>query len=87
MELPPDWEAFFLPLEAALRDIFLFALFGGEVLDSERTLFSLLARLGGLGIRNPMNSASVTFATSREATAAIVNAIRSRTPLNMHSHV
>ena len=49
----PNWESCFEILRNALNDIFWPALFQGTVSDSEKKLFSLPARHGGLEIRDP----------------------------------
>ena len=46
------------------------------VSDFEKTLFSLPARHGGLGIRDPLSTAASSFASSRKCTAHIVDAIK-----------
>jgi hypothetical protein len=83
-----DSAAFFQPLEIALKEKFLPAIFDGEVSESDRTLFSLPARLGGIGVRNPVLSAPTAYATSRDATSKISDAIHSKNAFssNQHAH-
>ena len=72
----PNCEPCFEILRNASNDIFWPALFQGTVSDSEKKLFSLLARLGGLGIRDPLSTAVSSFANSRKCTAHIDDAIK-----------
>ena len=58
----PNCESCFEILQNALNDIFWPALFQGTVSDSEKKLFSLPARHGGLGIQDPLSTAVSSFA-------------------------
>ena len=49
--------------------------FGGAVSEKEIALFSLPTCFGGLGINNCVESASLTFQSSREGSALFVDAI------------
>ena len=72
----PNCESSFENLSNALNEIFWPALFQGTVSDSEKKLFSLPARHGGLGIQDPLSTAVSSFAISRKCTAYIVDAIK-----------
>jgi hypothetical protein len=71
-----DCGELFSPLEEALKKVFLPAVTGFEVTEDDRTLFSLPARMGGLGIRNPTLTASKAFETSNNGTKVISEAIK-----------
>jgi hypothetical protein len=58
----------FVPLEQSIKNILLPAILGGEVSETERRLFSLPTRMGGLGITNPTETAPLVFTTSPKAT-------------------
>jgi len=60
-----DIGALFQPLEDAIRQFFLPAITGRQALsDTERELFALPVRLGGLGIPIPTKSSSSQFRSS-----------------------
>ena len=59
----------FAPLESCIRDEFIPKIVGRQVSESERDLFALPLRFGGLGIQNPTKSADREF----EASVAITN--------------
>ena len=50
--------------------------FNNDVSASELSLFTLPARLGGMGINDPIDSAGIAFSTSRTCTKKIVDAIK-----------
>ena len=60
----PDVAHLFQPLEEEIRVRFLPSLLKREINDQERSLFSLPARLGGLGIQNPTEACEYSFANS-----------------------
>ena len=66
----------------ALKDIFWPALFQGTVSDSEKKLFSLPARHGGLGICDPLSTA----VNSTKCTAHIVDAIKRNSVFSVFQH-
>ena len=51
------------------------AIFEGTISDHEKQLFSIPARLGGMGVCNPIESAKIAYTTSRAGTRNIVDAI------------
>ena len=79
----PNCESCFEILRNALNDIFWPALLQGTVSDSEKKLFSLPARRGGLGICDPLSTAVSSFANS--CTVHIVNAIKCNSFLSHRS--
>ena len=59
------------------------AVFGGSVDKGEVRLFSLPVRLGGLGVRDPVDSAGLSFVASREGSVCLVDAIKGRTTFSL----
>jgi hypothetical protein len=82
----PDCDHLFEPLETAIKDDFLPAVLGQELSELDRTLFSLPARMGGLGMRNPMQTASQAHITSKRATKVISEAIQKKTRYSGAEH-
>ena len=50
--------------------------FAGTISNQEHHLFALPARMGGMGVRNPVEISKVAFTTSRAGTSNIVDAIK-----------
>ena len=82
-----DCESLFCDLEFALASSFLPAIFGVEVSLAERGLFSLPLRMGGLGICNPMTSASHCYSLSRQSTASLVTFISGASSFELDTHI
>ena len=74
----PDCETKFFELESVIAEKFLPAVFGCEISSIKRDLFSLPARMGGLGVNNPTETFMLSYSISREATKVIREAIVSR---------
>uniref|UniRef100_A0A1X7UHG6 Uncharacterized protein n=1 Tax=Amphimedon queenslandica TaxID=400682 RepID=A0A1X7UHG6_AMPQE len=55
--------------------------------NTERILFSLPTRSGGLGIRLPTESAALSYSTSRSATQVLTDAIKFNTPFTPYDHI
>ena len=72
----PDCQSWFSDLEDLICDQFLPTVLGGDVTKSDRVLFSLPARWGGLGVRIPTTTGNDEFTISRKATNEIVTAIK-----------
>lgn len=69
----PDISDLFTPLETALRTQFIPALTGRDApSELERTLLALPARLGGLGIVNPVEAATDEHQSSLRLTSSLV---------------
>ena len=68
----PDISSFLQPLEDAIR---LLPSRGDSISDTERDLFALPARLGGLALPNPTASASFEYTSSVNITAPLVSCI------------
>ena len=77
----------FLDLESTLFSQFLPVLFGSSITPAERRLFSLPAKFGGLGILDPVQSASGSYQASVHATSVLTAAIREGLTFNLESHV
>ena len=65
-----------LHVRASINDSFFPSLFGEPLSDSELSIFSLPARLGGMGIQDPVSMALLAFQTSRSGTDHIIHALR-----------
>ncbi len=76
----------FAPLEAAIRECFLPTMLGFEVSATDRILYSLPTRTGGLGIRNPTETGPKAFETSLSATKLISEAIIHKDSYNCLDH-
>ena len=84
----PDYnvEKPFCLLRSALESTFLPALFGSEVDQAEISLMLLSGHNGGLGIREPVESATLSFQSSREGSKILSNSIICGTSLDMDLH-
>ena len=72
----PDLGDRFLPLENIIRSEFIPSLTGNSSPNnSDRDIFALPARLGGLGLRNPMRAAEQEFAASMSISEPLVKLI------------
>ena len=78
------------PVEAAIREDFLPALFGGnrsiEITNDLRTLFGHSVKKGGLGLRNPSAVADGLFNASRAATSYLAECLVDGTELELGRH-
>ena len=87
----PDCDSLFESIELILSDEFLPALFGNsQTSKSERLLYSLPIRMGGLNIRNPTITATNSYQSSRKATFILIEAIKgniSFCPIEHHDSV
>ena len=69
----PDNTDLLQPLEDVIHQLFIPALFGRPPCSStERDLYALPVRLGGLGLVNPCSAASSSFHDSEKLTAPLV---------------
>jgi hypothetical protein len=73
------------PLETAIATKFLPALLGGHVTEREREVFSLPARMGGMGVRDPSKE-TLSFVTACEASRVLVPAIKEGGPFDAQEH-
>jgi hypothetical protein len=72
----PDCGHLFESLEHFISERFIPTIFGSEISPSERILFTLPARMGGLNILNPTVNNQLNYTTSRRLTLPIVSAIK-----------
>ena len=63
----------FQPIEDCIRNKFIPAIVGRAVSDTERLIFSLPTKLGGLNIPNPVSFASKEYEWSRRLTETLTN--------------
>jgi len=76
----------FTLLRTALESTFLPALFGSEVNQAEISLMLLSGHNGGLGIRDPVNSSTLSFQSSREGSKILSDSIIDGISLEMDLH-
>ena len=57
----PSCEEAFTPIWNTLYQYFWPAIFEGTISDLEKQLFSIPARLGGMGVRNPIKTAKIAY--------------------------
>ena len=69
MRTIPDISDLLEPLEKEIRENLIPAICGRKVNDIERNLLALPARLGGMGIINPVESGNYEYESSCELTA------------------
>ena len=67
-----DCSAAFAPVWDAPNTFFWPAVFEGSISETEKRLFTLPTRMGGMGIRNPIEIANNAYKTSRTGTSVIV---------------
>ena len=82
----PSCEEAFTPIWNTLYQYFWPAIFEGTISDHEKQLFSIPARLGGMGVRNPIESAKIAYTTSRAGTRNIVDAIKGKMEFSLPDH-
>ena len=75
----PNISSLFQPLENAIRELLIPKIFGREVSNQERDLFSLPLRFGGMGIQNPVDTADSEFMASSAITRNLTDLIMQQT--------
>ena len=83
----PDCPSQFVELEAIIAQKFLPAVFGYEISPAERELFSLPARMGGMGVTNPTEMSEMTYSASRNAADVIIAAIKGNSEFEIEAHI
>ena len=79
MRTIPDLSDHLQPLEDAIRNCFIKTLFNGYICsDSERLLFSLPAKFGGLGIFAPTERSRIEYENSRHITAEMIENVKNQ---------
>ena len=79
----PECDSFFEPIETIITEQPIPTIFGFEISSKECSLFSLLTRMGGLNILNPVDTATYNYSTSRKITTPITNSLRNNTRFDM----
>jgi len=79
-------ENFFSMLKTSITSEFLPSLFGLDLSASETELMCRPASIAGLGINDPVKTATSQFQNSKEATKVLVEAIQSGRHLNLNDH-
>ena len=77
------------PIEVAIREEFIPALFGGldgAVDDNFRRLLANGVKAGGMALRNPCDLSDMLYKASTEATSLLVNALNGGEKLNNSAH-
>ena len=82
-----DCQSRFAGLEEVIWRKFLPALILNDVSEIDRSLYSLPARWGGLGVINPVESGDSSFLMSRNATDAIVEAVKNDSDFHPGLHM
>ena len=77
----------FAPIEEAIAEDFIPAMFGGDVPHDLRTLLALSVSNGGLGILNPTDTAPHCHKTSKECTAPLVASLLKGTPFVLPEYI
>jgi hypothetical protein len=85
LRVVPDAHTEMKPLEAVIATKFLPALMGGHVTDQERAVYTLPARMGGLGVRDPSKE-TLALETAREASKVLVPAIMAGVQFDARQH-
>ena len=83
----PNCATAFVPLRDAIHHQFYPAVLGGPVSEFEVQLFDLPARAGGLGILDPVESASVAFSSSLQSSAVLRTAISGQAEFSPTAHL
>ena len=79
MRTIPDLSDHLQSLEDAIRNCFIKTLFNGYICsDSERLLFSLPAKFGGLGIFVPTERSRIEYENSRHVTAEMIENVKNQ---------
>ena len=72
----PNIEDLFRPLEDCISQVFITALLGRAASDTERAIFELPTKLGGLNITNPVKTAKKEYEWSRILTQNLTEKIK-----------
>ena len=79
----PDSEELFSPLRQTLFDDFFPALSACDLSDTEKNIFEKPTRMAGLGIRDPVGAAQISFETSKRATTMLCKSILTGNAVNL----
>ena len=75
MRTIPDIKCYMEPLEKSIREVFLPALLACPVSDNIRDLLALPARMGGMGIINPVEASDIENQNSTKLTGLLTSVI------------
>ena len=59
---------------------------GRGISEQEKALFSLPSRMGGMGLKDPVESAEMAYSASKDGTVKIVKAIKGDEEFTVHEH-
>ena len=76
----------FTPVWNAINASFWPAIFDSAISQQDQLLFSIPVKMGGMGIRNPVDMANIAHITSVSGTRHISDAIKERKPLSLVDH-
>ena len=76
----------FKPLQDIINNRLLPAIFGGSISNIEKSIISLPARMGGMGIRDPVETARLSYLTSKVSSTQIISAIKGEKDFCSQSH-
>ena len=82
----PNCADAFVPLRDSINGKFIHAVLGGGISEQEKALLSLPSRMGGMGLRDPVESAEMAYSASKDGTVKIVKAIKGDEEFTVHEH-
>ena len=82
----PNCATLFDDVEQALVNSFLPSLFGCSITQNERSFFTLPVRMGGLNIKDPTTTPSISYMASRNATTYLVNSLKADSEFESEAH-
>jgi hypothetical protein len=83
----PHCELRFEDLEKIISEKLIPTIFSSEISTTERELFSLPARMGGLNILNPVQTNEMSYSISRKLTDTITKALQRNIPFDSGQHL
>uniref|UniRef100_A0A8D8WJ63 Reverse transcriptase domain-containing protein n=1 Tax=Cacopsylla melanoneura TaxID=428564 RepID=A0A8D8WJ63_9HEMI len=76
----------YIPLREIIQSTLVPAIFQHEISPNEHELFHLPTRYGGLGIHDPVETATHAFEVTTEKCRVLVNSLIKQEPLNLQDH-
>ena len=83
----PNSESSFAFLQDKINTTFWPAVCSTDISQQELRLFTLPARMGGMGVNDPVETARTAFITSRACTDVIVTAIKGKGDFSVYDHL
>ena len=83
----PNCESSFALLQDKINTTFWPAVYGTDISQQELCLFTLPARMGGMGVNDPVETARTAFITSRACTDVTVAAIKGKGDFSVYDHL